>query len=85
LRSIRPGPVVEFGDTEAIKQAAIHGGGIAFLPRVSMPRELAAGELVALPVRDLTIRRSLSVIRRATGYVAPVAMAFLRLLSASDA
>jgi LysR family transcriptional regulator, low CO2-responsive transcriptional regulator len=84
-RSIRPGRVVEFGNTESIKQAAIHGGGIAFLPRVSMPRELAAGELVTLPVRDLTIRRSLSVIRRATGYVAPLAVAFLTLISAADA
>ena len=81
---IRPGRVVEFGNAEAIKQAAIHGGGIAFLPRVSMPRELAAGDLVVLPIGDLTIRRSLSVIRRTTGYLAPVAKEFLSLLRAPD-
>jgi LysR family transcriptional regulator, low CO2-responsive transcriptional regulator len=84
-KGIRPGRMVEFGNAEAIKQAAIHGGGIAFLPRISMPTELAAGELVTLLIRDLTIRRSLSVIRRATGYVAPLASAFLTLLSAPDA
>jgi LysR family transcriptional regulator, low CO2-responsive transcriptional regulator len=84
-QGIRPGRMVEFGNAEAIKQAAIHGGGIAFLPRISMPTELAAGELVTLPIRDLTIRRSLSVIRRGTGYVAPLALAFLSLLSVPDA
>ena len=84
-QGIRPGRVVEFGNAEAIKQAAIHGGGIAFLPRISMPRELAAGELVTLPIRELTIRRSLSVIRRATGYIAPIATAFLTLLRTPDA
>ncbi|HEY6515645.1 MAG TPA: LysR family transcriptional regulator [Steroidobacteraceae bacterium] len=77
---VRPGYIVEFGNTEAIKQAAIHGGGIAWLPRVSMPRELAAGELVRLPVNPLVIRRPLSVIRRSNGYTAPATEAFLEVL-----
>lgn len=81
-RGIRLGGAVEFGNAEAIKQAAIHGGGIAFLPRVSITRELAARELVKLPFKDLTIRRSLSVIRRSSGYVAPAALAFLGLVGA---
>lgn len=76
---IRPGSIVEFGNTEAIKQAAVHGGGVAWLPRVCMPRELADRELVGLPVRSLTIRRPLSVIRRPDGYTAPAAEAFLTL------
>src|SRR6185437_6989059 len=74
---IHPGNIVEFGNTEAIKQAAVHGGGIAWLPRVCMPRELAARELVRLPVKLPTLRRPLSVIRRPGGYTAPVAEAFL--------
>ncbi len=78
---IRPGNIVEFGNTEAIKQAAIHGGGIAWLPRVCMPRELAAGDLVRLPVKLPTIRRPLSVVRRPEGHTAPVAEAFLELLN----
>jgi DNA-binding transcriptional LysR family regulator len=77
---VRPGCVVEFGSTEAIKQAALHGGGVAWLPRVCMSRELAAGELVRLTVKPLTIRRPLSVIRRPGGYTAPAAEAFLELL-----
>jgi len=79
--SIRTGNVVEFGSHEAIKQAAAHGGGIAWLPRVCMPRELADGELVGLAVKALTIRRPLSVIRRRDGYTAPAAEAFLALLN----
>lgn len=77
---IRPGNIVEFGNTEAIKQAAVHGGGVAWLPRACMPRELAAGELMRLRVQLPTIRRPLSVIRRPEGYMAPVAQAFLELL-----
>ncbi len=77
---VRPGSIVELGSTEAIKQAAINGGGIAWLPRVCMPGELAAGELVRLPVKSLHIRRPLSVIRRADGPAAPSAEAFLALL-----
>lgn len=78
---VRPGYIVEFGSTEAIKQAAVHGGGVAWLPRVCMPRELAAGELVRLPVKPLTIRRPLSVIRRSDGYTAPATEAFLEVIN----
>ena len=78
---IRPGNIVEFGNTEAIKQAAVQGGGIAWLPRICMPRELAAGELLRLPVKLPTIRRPLSVIRRPEGYTAPAAAAFLELFN----
>lgn len=77
---VRAGYIVEFGNTEAIKQAAVHGGGIAWLPRVCMPRELAAGDLVRLPVKPLVIRRPLSVIRRSKRYAAPATEAFLAVL-----
>lgn len=77
---IHSGSIVEFSNTEALKQVAIHGGGIAWLPRVSMPRELEDGLLIPLPARHLTIRRPLSVIRRMGGHTGPVAEAFLGLL-----
>ena len=79
---IHLGDIVELGSSEAIKQAAVHGGGIAWLPLVCMLRELASRELVRLPVKSCDIRRPLSVIRRSNGYIAPPARAFLELLGA---
>lgn len=78
--AIREGPVMEFGNTEAIKQAAIHGGGIAWLPALSIETEFDSGALVPLRSRKLTIRRPLSVIRRAGAVPSPAEDAFTRLL-----
>jgi DNA-binding transcriptional LysR family regulator len=77
---IAEGPVMEFGNSEAIKQAAIHGVGIAWLPAVSIDAELENGALVALPSDQLTIRRPLSVIRRTSAPGSPADEAFMRLL-----
>jgi DNA-binding transcriptional LysR family regulator len=77
---IAEGPVIEFGNTEAIKQAAIHGGGIAWLPALSISAELENGVLVPLASEQLIIRRSLNVIRRATTPGSPADEAFMRLL-----
>ena len=40
---------LEFGSVEAIKQCAIAGLGVAFLPQMTAQESLAAGQLVALP------------------------------------
>lgn len=77
---IAEGPVIEFGNTEAIKQAAIHGGGVAWLPSLSIRTELENGILVPLASDQLIIRRSLNVIRRATAPGSPADEAFMRLL-----
>lgn len=82
---IRQGSVMEFGNTEALKQAAMHGGGIAWLPRISIAKELDEGALKALPVKGLVIQRSLSVIRRANAHLNPTSEAFLKALYASYA
>ncbi len=51
-------PRFELSSTEAIKQAAISGLGVAFLSRWSMRRELALGLLCPVPGKALSIRRS---------------------------
>ncbi|MGH8145070.1 MAG: LysR family transcriptional regulator [Rhodanobacteraceae bacterium] len=79
---VQQGNVMEFGNTEALKQAAMHGGGIAWLPRISMQNELDEGTLHVLPIKRLMIQRPLSVIRRANGYVGPSGEAFLESLRA---
>jgi len=74
------GPVMEFGNTEAIKQAVIHDAGIAWLPALSIRTELENGALVPLASDQLAIRRSLNVIRRDSSPGSPANDAFIRLL-----
>ncbi|KGI77527.1 LysR family transcriptional regulator [Oleiagrimonas soli] len=75
-----PDRIMEFGNTEALKQAAIHGGGVAWLPRICMQTELRDGLLCELGLRSLHIRRPLKVLHRATAALAPLQHAFLERL-----
>ncbi len=87
LRSLGvvPANVMQLSNTEALKQATLRGGGIAWLPRCSMEKELAAGELVALKLPKLVIHRPLNLIRSAGSYVAPAGEAFLGIVRAAVA
>lgn len=76
---------MEFGNTEALKRAAVHGGGIAWLPRISMIDELRAGSLHELPLKSLRIVRPLRVVMRESAPVEPLAETFMRLLRADAA
>lgn len=77
---IAQGPVMEFSNTEAIKQAAIHGGGIAWLPSVSITNELNNGTLVQLASEQLVVRRPISIIRRYGSADNPADEAFMKML-----
>lgn len=81
---IAEGETMEFGSTEALKRAAAHGGGIAWLPRISMVNELREGSLRELPLRQLRIVRPLMVLTREGVPGEPVAEAFLQLLRRSS-
>jgi DNA-binding transcriptional LysR family regulator len=74
---IELGNIMELGNTEALKLAAIHGGGIAWLPRISVTQELHQGSLTLLPVKTLMIDRPLSIIRRINAHLGPTCEAFL--------
>lgn len=78
------GDAMEFGSTEALKRAAVHGGGIAWLPRISVENELREGSLRELPLRQLRIVRPLMVLSREGAPVEPAAEAFLALLRQSS-
>ena len=56
-QQIAPGEIIELGNTEAVKQAAIHAAGIAWLPRISVSRELQDGVLHELPLAALHLQR----------------------------
>lgn len=76
-RPVASASVMEFSNTEALKQAAIHGGGIAWLPRIAIAGELARGVLDIFGSEDLQITRELRLITRHNAYLPPVAEAFI--------
>ncbi|MFQ1062506.1 LysR family transcriptional regulator [Bordetella trematum] len=71
---------MEFGNTEALKQAAISGGGIAWLPRISIVNELQSGQLQELGLACLRLRRPLKVVTREKAYQEPHVTQFLGFL-----
>ena len=80
--NVSPTNVMQLSNTEALKRAALQGGGIAWLPRCSIERELATGDLVALRFPKLVIRRPLNLIRGVGSYRAPAGEAFLDIVRA---
>jgi DNA-binding transcriptional LysR family regulator len=55
-------PLLELSSTTAIKNAVIAGSGPAVLSSLAVAGELAAGSLVAVPIRTLDLRRALRAI-----------------------
>ena len=71
------------GSTEAIKNVVAAGAGLAVVSRLAVERELSAGRLVALQVRDLTVRRALHMVRLGGKRESPSVEAFIRMLRAA--
>jgi DNA-binding transcriptional LysR family regulator len=62
----------------AIKRAVMMGVGVAVLPRSCAMTELARGELVAISVPEVRLRRQLRLVYRKTGTLSHAAHEFLR-------
>jgi DNA-binding transcriptional LysR family regulator len=69
---------MELNSFEAIKNAVQAGLGAAFLPVVSIERELAAGTLHRPQVADLMVRRQLKLITHPARYCSRASEAFRR-------
>ena len=69
---------MELNSFEAIKNAVQAGLGAAFLPVVSIERELTAGTLHRPNVVDLQVRRQLKLITNPSRYCSRAAEAFRR-------
>ena len=69
---------MELNSFEAIKNAVQSGLGAAFLPVVSIERELAAGSLHRPQVADLSVRRQLKLISHPARYCSRASEAFRR-------
>ncbi len=58
------------------------GNGVALLPRLTVQRELNTGELIAVTVDELHVRRLLRLVHRKDATLSHAAGAFLRIVRA---
>jgi DNA-binding transcriptional LysR family regulator len=73
---------LELPTLQAIKQFVAMGNGVAFLPEISVENEVARGELVRIPVRELQLKRKLRLIYRKDANRSHAAKAFLKVAEA---
>jgi DNA-binding transcriptional LysR family regulator len=81
-REIALAPVMSLGSTEAIKNAVLHGLGVAIVSRLSVDSELQSRRLVELTFKDLRIRRDLYLVTLKGKRPSPSAAAFIALAQA---
>ena len=79
-RGLSVRPVLTVDSTEAIKAAVVAGVGVALLSRLAVAAEVAAGLLVRVNVRGLTVRCPVYHVRRGDRAASPAATAFVELL-----
>ena len=73
------------GSTEALKQAVLAGLGVAWVPRITVLRELSDHQLTAVPVPDISLRRTLSLIRLRGVTLSPASEVLVNLVRAARA
>src|ERR1700752_4072086 len=70
---------IELPTLQAIKRFVAMGNGVALLPEISVESELARGELIRIPVRELRLHRKLRLIYRKAASLSHAARAFLKV------
>ena len=73
---------VELPSLEAVKRFVAMGNGVAFLPQLSVEREMAQGELVKVPIAEVKLHRQLRLVHRRAGALSHAALAFLQAVRA---
>jgi DNA-binding transcriptional LysR family regulator len=73
---------LELPTLQAIKQFVAMGHGVALLPEISVETELASGELVAIPVKELQLTRKLRLIYRKEANLSHAGTALLKVAEA---
>lgn len=56
-------------NTEAIKNAVIHGRGIAIFSRRMVKQEVERGEMVVIPVRNVAVKRNIDFVMHKNKYI----------------
>ncbi len=80
-----PTIAIELGSNQAVKQAAMAGGGIGVISRLGITAELKADMLTVLDVEAWDCRRPLTVIQPKDRYLSPSQRAFREFLMAERA
>ncbi|GAC1357500.1 MAG: LysR family transcriptional regulator [Ktedonobacteraceae bacterium] len=78
--NVRPPITMQFGSTEAIKQAVAANIGVAIISQVAVAAEVMAGWLSTVHLTDLALLRTFHLVRRREGRLSPLAGALLQLL-----
>ena len=73
---------IELPTLQAIKRFVAMGNGVALVPEISVENELARGELVRIPVRELRLHRKLRLVYRKSASLSHAARAFLKVAEA---
>lgn len=73
---------VELPTLQAIKRFVAMGNGVAFVPHISAETEIATGELVRIPVRELDLNRKLRIVYPKKASLSHAAQAFLKVAEA---
>ena len=73
---------VELPTLQAIKRFVQMGNGVAFVPHISAESEIASGELVRIPVRELDLNRKLRLVYSKKANLSHATQAFLRVAEA---
>jgi DNA-binding transcriptional LysR family regulator len=77
---VTPYIALSLGSNQAVKQAAVAGGGVGVISRLGVAAEVKAGMLVILNVEGWDCRRSLILVRPKDRYLSPAQRAFIQFL-----
>lgn len=77
---IEPSRTLEVGSTAAIKQAVVAGLGISIVSAAAITDQLRLGQLKTVPIRGITIERTLWQLKLPGRIAAPAAVAFEKML-----
>ncbi len=73
---------IELPTLQAIKRFVAMGNGVALVPEISVENELARGELVRIPVKELQLHRKMRLTYRKDASLSHAARAFLKVAEA---
>ncbi|MFS0724272.1 LysR family transcriptional regulator [Paenibacillus sp. 1P07SE] len=78
MRGMDSGDNLEFSSAEAIKQCAMSGIGIAFLPEIAVASELERGQLAALPLDFSDLQVTTQMLWHKEKWLSPAIEAFMQ-------